>query len=382
MPLRLTILVALSLGILASGSAVALSVEEIETKLESIKLPAGFSIALYANDVPKARSLAVGDKGTVFVSTRGDKFVYAVVDTDGDSRSDKKHIVFTIGDVGDGKERSMPNGVAFHDGDLYIATMTSVIRLDDIENHLSDPPKPVLVADNFPEQKTHGWKFIAFGPDDKLYVPVGSPCNICDPEDEILGTITRINADGSDREIIANGIRNSLGFDWHPKTGELWFTENGADQMGDDIPGDELNVLTENGQHFGFPFVHQGDILDEEFGKDKNPDDYESPAMTLGPHTAALGMRFYTGKMFPKAYRNHAFIAEHGSGGRQELIGYRLMVVRVEGSKATSYEEFATGWIQNNAAWGRPVDVAILPDGSMLVSDDRVGAVYRISYKK
>ncbi len=380
MPIRIAVLLGLCATMMLTGTASALSAEEIEAKLGSIKLPEGFSISLYADNVPKARCLAVGDKGTVFVSTRGDNFVYAVVDSDGDHRADQRHIVYTLGDVGDGKARTMPNGVAFHDGDLYIATMTSVLRIDDIEDHLSDPPKPVVIRDDYPDQKTHGWKFIAFGPDGKLYVPVGTPCNICDPGDDLLGTITRINADGTVREIIAHGIRNSLGFDWHPETGELWFTENGADKLGDDIPADELNVITEVGQHFGNPFVHQGDILDENLGKDKNLDDYERPAMKLGPHIAALGMRFYTGGMFPAEYKNQIFIAEHGSGGREELIGYRVMLVRVDGSKATSYEEFATGWLENNEAWGRPVDVTLLADGSMLVSDDRVGAVYRIVY--
>ncbi len=382
MLLRAALIMGLIAGLFTVGTATAQSAEEIEKKLEGIKLPSGFSIALYANDIPKARSLAVGDKGTVFVSTRNDNFVYAVVDTDGDYRADKKYTVYTIGDIGDGKERKMPNGIAFRDGDLYIATMTTVLRLDDIEDHLSDPPKPVIVTEDYPNQKQHGWKYIAFGPDDKLYVPVGTPCNICDPEEDILGTITRINADGSELEIVAHGIRNSLGFDWHPETGELWFTENGADQLGDDIPGDELNVITATGQHFGNPFVHQGDILDPKFGEGKNPDDYERPAMVLGPHIAALGMRFYTGDMFPKEYKNQIFIAEHGSGGREELIGYRVMLVRVDGSKATSYEDFATGWLEDNVAWGRPVDIVTLSDGSMLVSDDRIGAVYRITYKK
>ena len=382
MLLRAALVLGLIAGLCTARNAAAQSAEEIEAKLEGIKLPAGFSIALYANDLPKARSLAVGDKGTVFVSTRNDNFVYAVVDTDGDSRADKKYTVYTIGDIGDGKERKMPNGIAYRDGDLYIATMTTVLRLDDIEDHLNDPPKPVIVTEEFPSQKQHGWKYIAFGPDDKLYVPVGTPCNICDPEEDILGTITRIGADGSGLEIVAHGVRNSLGFDWHPETGELWFTENGADQLGDDIPGDELNVITKTGQHFGNPFVHQGDILDPKFGEGKDPDDYERPAMVLGPHIAALGMRFYTGDMFPKEYKNHIFIAEHGSGGREELIGYRVMLVRVDGSKATSYEEFATGWLEDNVAWGRPVDVVTLSDGSMLVSDDRIGAVYRIAYEK
>ncbi len=382
MQLRSAVLCALCVGLVTIGNAFALDADEIEAKLESIKLPAGFAISLYAADLPAARSLAVGDKGTVFVATRSDDKVYAVVDTDGDARADETHVVFTLGDVGDGKERFMPNGIAFRDGDLYIATPSSIIRLDGIESRLSDPPKPVVVNGEYPVERHHGWKFIAFGPDDKLYIPVGTPCNICTKDDEIYGSISRINVDGSGREIVARGIRNTLGFDWHPETGELWFTENGADQMGDDIPADELNVVTETGQHFGNPFVHQGDMLDATFGEGHNPDDYEGPAMRLGPHVAALGMRFYTGNMFPGDYKNQIFIAEHGSGGRDPLIGYRVTVVRVEGSEATSYEDFATGWIEGDAAWGRPVDVAQLADGSLLVSDDRAGAVYRISYDR
>lgn len=380
MSLRIAVLFVAACGVFSSGIAAALTAEEIEAKLASITLPEGFSISLYAADLPNARSLAIGDKGTVFVATRSGDSVKAVVDTDGDGRADATQVVFRLGDIGDGKERFMPNGVAFHDGDLYIATVSTVVRLDDIEDHLSEPPKPVIVTDAYPTDRHHGWKFIAFGPDGKLYVPVGTPCNICDPEGEIHGTITRINADGSGREIVAHGVRNTLGFDWHPETGELWFTENGADQMGEDIPADELNVITETGQHFGNPFVHQGDMVDPTLGEGHDPDDYVRPAIKLGPHIAALGMRFYTGGMFPAEYKNQVIIAEHGSGGRETLIGYRLMLVRVEGSKATSYEEFATGWLQDNAAWGRPVDVALMADGSMLVSDDRAGAVYRIIY--
>ena len=380
MLLRFFILFLVGVGVIAAGESAGLDGSELEAKLESITLPPGFAISVYADNLPKARSLAVGDEGTVFVSTRSDDKVYAVVDTDGDWRADETHVVFTLGDVGDGKERTMPNGVAFRDGDLYIATSTTVMRLDDIESRLSDPPKPVVINGDFPSERQHSWKFIAFGPDDKLYVPVGTPCNICDPEEDIYGTISRMNVDGSGREMVAQGIRNTLGFDWHPETGELWFTENGADQMGQDIPADELNVVTVLGQHFGNPFVHEGDILDSTFGEGHDPDDYVRPAIKLGPHVAALGMRFYTGKMFPVEYRNQIFIAEHGSGGRDPLIGYRVTLVRVDGSEATAYEDFATGWIEGDSAWGRPVDVATLPDGSMLVSDDRAGAVYRITY--
>lgn len=366
--------------LLVISHAFGLTTAEVEAKLKSIKLSPGFAIALYADNLPNARSLAIGEKGTVFIGTRNEKNVYAVADRDGDFRADETHIAFSLGDVGDGKERIMPNGVAFRDGDLYIAMVNTIVRLDDIEDHLADPPKPVVINGDYPSDKQHGWKFIAFGPDGKLYVPVGTPCNICDPNDDIHGTITRVNADGSGREIVARGIRNTVGFDWHPDTGQLWFTENGADELGVDVPADELNVVTAQGQNFGNPYVHQGDMLDSQFGAGHDPDDYVRPAMKLGPHVAALGMRFYTGGMFPTEYKNQIFIAEHGSGGRETLIGYRVTLVRIEGSKASRYEDFATGWLENNVAWGRPVDLAILTDGSMLVSDDRVGALYRITY--
>lgn len=382
MPIRFVLILVLMLRVLAPREAAALSTSEIEAKLKLIKLPPGFSIALYADNLPNARSLALGEKGTVFVSTRNDKNVYAVVDKNGDFRADERHIVYTIGAPIDGKEQVMPNGVAFRGGSLYIATVTTIVRLDDIESHLADPPKPVVINNDFPAGKTHGWKFIAFGPDGKLYVPIGTPCDNCEPDGDLFGTMTRINADGSGREVLAHGIRNTLGFDWHPETHQLWFTDNGADKMGDTIPGDELNVITKPGLHFGNPYVHQGDILDPQFGKGRNLKDYEPPAMKLGAHIAALGMRFYTGGMFPKEYKNQIFIAEHGSGSHKPPYGFRVTLVRLEGSKAVKYEDFATGWVEGDAAWGRPVDLMVLPDGSMLLTDDRAGAVYRISYKR
>lgn len=378
--LRSLTLLTIMVGLLMPAVSFGLADEKIEENLKLIKLPEGFRIDLYAGDLPHARSFALGDEGTVFVSTRKGKHVYAIVDADGDHKAEKTYKVYTLGDVGDGKERVMPNGVAFRDGSLYIATLSSVLRIDDIEANLADPPKPIVLVDDYPKEKVHGWKYIGFGPDGKLYIPVGSPCNTCDPEEDIFGTITRINIDGTGREIIAHGIRNTVGFDWHPETGELWFTDNGADKLGDDIPPDELNRITEVGQHFGSPFVHGGDFIDPNVGGGHDPADYVAPELNLGPHVAALGMRFYTGAMFPDTYENQAFIAEHGSGGRAELIGYRVTLARSDAS-GMSYEDFATGWIQDNKAWGRPVDLEILGDGSMLVSDDRAGAVYRISYQ-
>jgi len=275
-----------------------------------------------------------------------------------------------------------PNGVAFRNGSLYVAEISRVIRYDDIEARLEDPPEPIVVNDNFPSDSAHGWKYIKFGPDGKLYVPVGMPCNVCNKEgeDERYGTIMRMESDGSQLEIFAKGIRNTVGFDWNPETGELWFTDNGRDWLGDDMPPDELNRAPVQGMHFGFPYCHAGDIPDPEFGKLRNCSEFTPPEMKLGPHVAALGMTFYTGTMFPEEYRNQIFIAEHGSWNRKIPIGYRVSLVRLENGKPVSYEPFADGWLQGLAAWGRPVDVLVMPDGALLVSDDKNNAIYRISY--
>jgi glucose/arabinose dehydrogenase len=272
--------------------------------------------------------------------------------------------------------------VAVRGGSLYVAEIHRVIRYDDIENRLDKPPAPVVVNDSFPDDRHHGWKFIAFGPDGKLYVPIGAPCNICEHRDKRYASITRMNPDGTGFEIFARGIRNTVGFDWHPRTKELWLTDNGRDWMGDDIPPDELNHAPRKGMHFGFPYCHGKNIPDPEFGKTRGCDQFVAPAMELGPHVAALGMRFYTGKMFPAEYRGQIFIAEHGSWNRTVPIGYRVMMVSLEGSRATKYEVFAEGWLQNEEPWGRPVDVLQMPDGALLISDDHAGAIYRISYTK
>ena len=340
--------------------------------LDLISLPDGFRIEIFADNVPDARSLALSDNGTVFVSTRNNGSVYALVDADGDGAADLRHVL--------AEGLTMPNGVAFRDGALYVAEVSRVWRFDDIESRLDDPPEPVLITDRFPTDTWHGWKYIAFGPDGKLYIPVGAPCNVCE-RDEPFSTITRMNADGSDFEIVARGVRNTVGFDWHPETGELWFTDNGRDMMGDDIPPDELNRLSVVGQHFGFPYFHGGVIPDPRFGDGLDSEDYRSPVQNLGPHVAALGMEFYDGDSFPEEYRGHVFIAEHGSWNRTNKIGYRVTLVRLDNEgNAVSYEPFAEGWLQGEESWGRPVDLQILPDGSLLVSDDQAGAVYRITY--
>lgn len=340
--------------------------------LDKIRLPQGFSISVFA-EVPNARSMCLGSKGTLFVGTMSGN-VYAVTD------SDKNGVAEKVDTIASGLDT--PNGVAFRDGSLYVAEHRRIIRFDNIENNLQKHPTYAVVYDKYPEDRNHGWKFIAFGPDGKLYVPVGAPCNICNP-DSPFASITRMNPDGTGFEIFAKGIRNTVGFTWHPQTKQLWFTDNGRDNLGDDIPSDELNTAPQKGMHFGYPFCHEGDILDPEFGKGKNCADYTPPVLKLGAHVAALGLRFYTGTMFPSEYQNRIFIAQHGSWNRTTPVGYRVMTVRIENNKAAEYTPFATGWLdENGKTIGRPVDVQIAPDGALLVSDDKQGAVYRITYHK
>jgi glucose/arabinose dehydrogenase len=341
-------------------------------KLETITLPEGFHIALYADGVRGARSLALGERGTLFVGSRGAGRVYALQDTDGDFRADRRHII--------AEGLNSPNGVAFRDGALYVAEIGRVLRFDAVESRLDDPPRPVVVSDAFPKDGHHGWKFICFGPDGRLYVPVGMPCNVCERDDPRYGTIMRMRPDGSGLEVFARGVRNSVGFDWQPGTDTLFFTDNGRDWMGNDAPPDELNRAPRKGMHFGFPYCHGDGIADPEFGKGKRCDAYTPPVRELGPHVAALGMRFYTGTRFPDTYRGRIFIAEHGSWNRVPPLGYRITTVRYEAGRPAGYDVFAEGWLEGVVPWGRPVDLLVLPDGSLLVSDDKVGAIYRIRY--
>ncbi len=344
---------------------------EEKLPLEKIKLPSGFQIEIYAANVAGARSMVLTEKGTLFVGSRDKGNVYAVLDEDKDGKADR---VITIA-----SGLWMPNGVAFYRGALYVAEVNRILRFDNIEASLENPPNPVAVNDQFPKYPGHGWKFIRFGPDEKLYVPVGAPCNACEEKDP-FATVTRMNADGTGLEVYAKGVRNTVGFDWHPQTDELWFTDNGRDRMGDDLPPDELNRVSTQGQHFGFPYCHGGTFPDPDFGKKHSCDEFIPPAINLGPHVAALGMRFYTGKMFPPEYQNQIFIAEHGSWNRSRKIGYRVTLVRLKENKAAGYEVFAEGWLQNESVWGRPVDLLVMSDGALLVSDDYSGTIYRISY--
>jgi glucose/arabinose dehydrogenase len=343
--------------------------------VSGLTLPPGFSIEIYSAEVPNARSLARGPKGVVFVSNRRGHNVYALVDANGDQHVDRVQVVAHGLDT--------PNGIAYRDGTLFIAEVGRLWRIDGIDGHLDAPPEPKLVTDQFPKEEHHGWRYLRFGPDGWLYMPIGAPCNLCERDDERFASITRMKPDGTGLEVFAKGVRNSVGFDWHPETKELWFTDNGRDELGDDQPGDELDRAAKPGQHFGFPYCHQGNLLDPSFGKGKSCASFEPPARALGAHVAALGLRFYTGKLFPEKYRNAIILAEHGSWNRSHKSGYRVMVAQLEGNRVLSYEPLVQGWLdeQTDQVSGRPVDVEMLDDGSLLVSDDYRGAVYRVTYR-
>jgi glucose/arabinose dehydrogenase len=341
-----------------------------DVDIDDIKLPRGFEIEVYAH-VPNARSLALGDDGVVFVANRRASSVYALVPS-GDANPQVIEIA---------RDLDMPNGIAFHNSNLYVAEVGRVLLYRNAMSRLTQLPAPEVLDIQLPGERHHGWRYIGFGPDGKLYIAIGAPCNICNRDDEGFGQIWRMNADGSGKEMYARGVRNSVGFTWHPETGELWFTDNGRDMMGDDIPPGELNRAPEPGLHFGYPFCHGGEVLDPEFGGGQHCDDYTAPAQKLGPHVAPLGVKFYTGDMFPPDYHGQIFIAEHGSWNRSKKIGYRIMLITLEDGEPVSYEPFARGWLKGEKVSGRPVDLLILPDGSMLVSDDHAGIVYRIYYE-
>lgn len=336
-------------------------------------LPDGFSSEVLVEGVDNARALTLGEQGTLFVSTRRLGKIYAVAEPFSGSPR-----VITLA-----TKLSMPNGIAFYDGALYVAEAERIIRYNGIEDRLEDPGEPETIAADLPYKgKLHAWKYIGFGPDDLLYVSIGAPCNICEAPE--LTVMLRMNPDGSRREVFAHGIRNSVGFDWHPVTGELWFTDNGRDMLGDDIPPGELNHAASPGLDFGFPYCHGADVIDPKFGEPGSCEATTPPAQALGPHVAPLGMRFYTGTMFPERYRGQAFIAEHGSWNRSKSAGktgYRVTLVRLKNNEPVSYEPFMEGFLdETEKVLGRPVDVLVAPDGALLISDDQRGAIYRVTY--
>jgi glucose/arabinose dehydrogenase len=317
--------------------------------------------------------MCLSPSNTLFVGNReGDK-VYALRDDDNDNIAEKKYVIYEGG--------NMPNGVAFKDGALYVAEVNRILKFENIEDSLDNSPQPKVIYDKYPTSKWHGWKYIAFGPDGKLYVPVGVPCNICEEKDKVYGTMTRMNDDGSDMEIVHQGIRNTVGFTWHPDTKNLWFTDNGRDDFGDDRPNCELNHAIKDSIHFGFPYCHEGEILDPKYGTNKNCDDYAKPVAKMGPHVAPLGLKFVRNNYFPEAYNNQFYIAKHGSWNRKEKIGYDIDRVKVDSlGNLVERSTFISGWLSDDKkdVWGRPVDIEIWKDGSILISDDYANCIYRV----
>ena len=347
--------------------------EELKARLRQLQLPSGFKISLYADNLPSARSMALGDEGVVYLGSRDGK-VYAVKDGDGDGVAEQ-HFVLA-------ENLYLPNGVAYKNKTLYVAEVNRIIRFDNIDQHLATPSTPKVVFDQFPSDKHHGWKYLRFGLDGKLYTAVGAPCNICEPKEAIYGSLVRLNPDGSDFEILANGIRNSVGFDWQPNTGYLFFHDNGRDHLGDELPPEELNQWHFRGEHFGYPYCHAGNIPDPDIKRTKACDQTTAPVWKYKAHIAPLGMRFYTGKQFPKSYHHQLLVAQHGSWNREDPMGYQLALIKFENGQPVAEQTFISGWLSHSGeVWGRPVDLLQLNDGSLLISDDKAGAIYRVQYQ-
>lgn len=340
--------------------------------LKELSVVDGFKLSVFADNVENARQIAVSKKGIVYVGSRKAGNVYALIDHNSDGVADKQIVVAS--------GLNMPSGLAIKGDDLYVGEVQRIIRFKDIDKQLKTPNYEV-VYDALPKERHHGWKFLRFAPTGELIIPVGVPCNICG-EDERFGRIFALNVDTKQLTTVAKGVRNSVGFDFHPSTQNMWFSDNGRDMMGDDIPPDELNRVTSEGEHFGFPYVHAGAILDPEFGKEKNTADYSAPALALGAHVAPLGIHFYTGKQFPSNYKQQLFVAEHGSWNRSKKVGYKVAVATIEQGRVIKYTPFITGFMKNEETLGRPVAFAELADGSLLISDDYANVIYRVSYKK
>ena len=347
-----------------------------ELPLEKLNLKPGFEISVYA-EVVNPRQMALSSNGVLFVGSRRAGSVYAITDDDGDHQADQ---VFTIAE-----DLLMPSGVAVRGTDLYVGVVDRIVKFTDVANSLSDPPKSSVAVSGLPEEQHHGWKYLDFGPDGKLYLNIGAPCNICLSEDPMFATIASadISVVPPEVSVFAHGVRNSVGFTWHPETMELWFTDNGRDLLGDFVPAGELNRAPKAGMHFGYPYIHAGPIHDPEFGAGKLPSGYTAPELKLDPHVAPLGLLFYTGDMFPEEYKNRILMAEHGSWNRTleaGHTGYRLTMATSQPDGSLKYETFIDGWLENNLGWGRPADLLQLPDGSLLIADDTRNVIYRVTY--
>lgn len=352
------------LTVVLAGTAQALP-------LEQLQLPPGYRIEVAA-EVPNARQMTLSPAGILYVGTRRDGRVFALEDRDDDQRYETRQTLLS--------GRQMPNGVAWAKGDLYIAELTQLVRLSDIDQHLSTPPIPETLLGGLPDITHHGWKYLKQGPDGAFYFTLGAPCNACLEPEPHFASILRFDPDTGMAKPWARGVRNSLGFAWHPEDQSLWFTDNGRDHLGDDQPDDELNRAGQGGLHFGFPFMHGNNLPDPVFGEGAAALNSEPPVALLGAHVAALGISFYTGSQFPATPDTTLFMAQHGSWNRSRKVGYRVMRISIEGKEVTSAEPFVTGWLQGEEAWGRPVDVLVEPDGDLLISDDKAGVIYRVWY--
>lgn len=359
---------------LATTSACFALKPEHEAVLQQLHLPYGFAVSIFAEDVPGARQMAIGEHGVVFVGTNTGA-VYALTDRDGDGVAEQRHTI--------ANELYLPNGVAYKSGALYVIEVNRISRFDEIESSLDNPPKPVVIFDKLPSDKQHGWKYLKFGPDGKLYSAIGAPCNVCNPDRIDYATLFRVNPDGSEFELIARGVRNSVGFDWEPRTRHLFFNDNGRDHMGDDLPPDELNQYTGTGIHYGFPFCYGNNIPDPDWVGDKKCGSYHMPVWLYKAHVAPLGMRFYTGNQFPEQYYKQLFVAQHGSWNRSQPQGYQVAMVRFSNSEPINEQAFVSGWLTpKGEVLGRPVDVVQTANGSLLISDDKLGVIYKVEYKR
>ena len=338
-----------------------------------LTVPPGFEVSVFAADVPNARQITAGGDGLYYVGSRRAGVVYAVVDKDNDFVAEEVVII--------ARDLYMPSGVAYRDRTLFVAEVDRIIAFDDINDRYRESPVPRTVYDKLPSDAHHGWKSIEFGPDGALYIPVGAPCNVCQVADP-HGTILRLNIDTQESTVVARGVRNSVGLAWHPVSGELWFSDNGRDMLGDDLPPGEINRLRTEGAHFGFPFRHGGQVDDPQFGTQGDGHSFTPPAIELGAHVAPLGITFYTGSRFPAEYRHNLFVAEHGSWNRSRKAGYRVMRASFDAAgELLAYQPFISGWLIGESHWGRPVDFEQLADGSLLVTDDHSGVVYRVTYR-
>lgn len=367
--------------VLLLTSLFAGSLQASSLPLDKLTLPEGFSIDVYATGVKNARQMALGKDGVVYVGSRGAGLVHAVVDEDGDNKADK------VVKIAEGL--NMPSGLTYKDGALYVSEVSKVHKFADIDSRYAQSPSSEVVVDGLPTDRHHGWKNIDFGPDNWLYVPVGAPCNICETnggekfDNPDYATILRFNLETGAKEIVAKGVRNSVGFDWHPQTKQLWFSDNGRDWLGDNLPPCEINVVTKKGEHFGYPYYHGGYVQDPEFGVNKRAEDYTKPAYNTVAHVAPLGVHFYEGDMFPAEYKNKLLVAEHGSWNRGQKSGYRVMIATIENNEVKSYKPFVDGFLNDDeSVWGRPVAFLPMPDGSILISDDFADAIYRVTYQQ